>query len=501
MNWTSFIAVFGVPEFRSIVGGKWWKNFGWLCLICLPAFLAIGLGGGATEYMEKAMVNPFVNFVPVEIPYGYHDTASLGTALRDTSIRNRFHISGIATNGRAYGNFKDAKGQPVSAYIRSVGQSDPFYEYLISTPRIFLSDPTRNNLFGPAPSGNDGWGCFVTEEFLQKLNQESSGDMSPGFLTYQTDNGQEIPIPICGIIPELPNYFDVMVSDIVLQAIKGSCGVNDPFDLALHNSYCRLFLGGNPSSTQLAPFIADGFKTVSTNLTHAPGITLEKLGVVDPALFSKLKKANPTLNLLQIYDFQRIGCSANQVNIEDISIAFTSLDRVPSFQKYIYNDHRLRIDMNIVQARNNFLLFNRLSDGLSIVLISFGILAAFVFILNLISAHLERNKKNIGTLKAFGLTNRTIIIVYSGISATLLTIVLTFCYLICSLTGDWTLELVLKLLGMVNQSSEIGFELHSVPVLLSIFVLLPTVLIVLSLIWRLRKVNPGDLIYERDTSG
>ena len=56
MNKVNFFKHFGVPEFKSIAGYKG-KNLIILTLIVLIAMLAIGIGNGATKYLEiKIMV-------------------------------------------------------------------------------------------------------------------------------------------------------------------------------------------------------------------------------------------------------------------------------------------------------------------------------------------------------------------------------------------------------------------------------------------------------------
>ena len=62
------------------------------------------------------------------------------------------------------------------------------------------------------------------------------------------------------------------------------------------------------------------------------------------------------------------------------------------------------------------LLSLKLINLLAYALIIFSILSIIFFITNLILSHINSNKKNIGTLKAFGLDNFSIIVTYSFIT-------------------------------------------------------------------------------------
>ena len=66
---TQFFKKFAKPELKSI-SGKRYSNLLVLSTILILSMMAIGLGEGAINYLDKKMNNPFVSFVNVKIPMG-----------------------------------------------------------------------------------------------------------------------------------------------------------------------------------------------------------------------------------------------------------------------------------------------------------------------------------------------------------------------------------------------------------------------------------------------
>jgi len=503
MNLTSFFKIFGWQELKSIGGGRYWRNIGWLSLIYFPALLAIGLGNGTISHLRKIMDNPFVKFVPVEIPWGRGISVSdLKRELEKPEVQTRFRIDQIQYSGRAYAEFRRSSSY-ISASIRSLSGDDPFLEFLDATPDIVVS---ANPNFATFNKRNwiENWGCIVTEGFMHELYPDlSTNDWPPYILHFNNiDSSDVIPIPVSAVVTELPNFCDLMVEDKLLQAIKGAYNSWDdsPFNLSDHNDYLIVF-ANNPSSGLSSRLKADGFSE-RTNSTHKEGSVLEGRGLSNPNLyFDMLKRDFPRDSLWRLYDFSKTGGTPNPVNKEDITIAFAQLDMVKSFQQYLLGINRhLKVDMNVIKAKENFSLFEKLTNALSYGLTFFGVLSAFLFVVNLITSHLEKNRKSIGTLKAFGLTNNSIVGLYTLIACILLIAVLVISYLVFTLVGPPCLGFILNLWGIMDTGHASDFHLYGLPVMVLLFVVLPVSLIASQLFFRIRNTSPGDLIYERSST-
>ena len=115
--------------------------------------------------------------------------------------------------------------------------------------------------------------------------------------------------------------------------------------------------------------------------------------------------------------------------------------------------------------------------------------------------HLEKIKKNIGTFKAFGLTNRTMKFIYAQMINEFIILAIIISYVLSLILGKLG---IIKLLLMIFQAKlEKGqnyFDLINNQYALY-SVLLIFIFSVISIIYRLNTLldkTPGDLIYNRD---
>ena len=136
---------------------------------------------------------------------------------------------------------------------------------------------------------------------------------------------------------------------------------------------------------------------------------------------------------------------------------------------------------------------------LSYALIAFSIISIIFFIINLLLSHINKNKRNLGTLKAFGLPNKHIVILYSSITLLLVTIAYVSAYILSALLGQFVLDsyIVLNKINSENYLNYVVFENRNFLKTFGQFVLLPTIIIIYNLYKYLHEVTPGDLIYER----
>ena len=159
--------------------------------------------------------------------------------------------------------------------------------------------------------------------------------------------------------------------------------------------------------------------------------------------------------------------------------------------------HLLEIDMRIIESKKNFDLFKKLADLLSFALIAFSILSLVLYITNLIVSHISKNKKNLGTLKAFGLSNNNIILIYSSISIVLIAISFVLSMIISELAGNTLIKLIANCFK-IGDASSLSYVSYPIHWLAAFFIVLPAIAIYLKLWWQLRKSTPGDLIYGRE---
>ena len=175
-------------------------------------------------------------------------------------------------------------------------------------------------------------------------------------------------------------------------------------------------------------------------------------------------------------------------------VEINDLNKVEVFENWC-NKNNLALDMSDIENSNNFKLFSTLSNLLSLFLKSISIAFLIIILSRLIIEHINKNSKNLGTLKAFGLSNKFIIITYSSISAVIITVIFHFVYILVLLTGESISELLVlsqntKTPPLFHLPLEINLYLY--------FVFIPIVVISLTLYNRIKNVTPGDLIFERE---
>jgi cell division protein FtsX len=479
-------------ELRAIAGRRF-GNFAVIALIVFLSLLAIGLGNTVRVYLGKKMDSPFVRFVSVTVPFGYEDPNEYLEDLSANQTKARFQIGDITLVHTGFADFLDATGNPANAFVSDVHESDILYKFLVSNPEILVSDPSANRLF----SGAKGWGLIVTEGHLRRLGL----DLGTPYLNFKFPSQPEdaaVPIPICGVVTQLPNFVDVLVSEQMLQAINRKYQGKNPLDVAdvAHQNYFRVFVqesedDGDRLEQQMRSM---GYHSVES-ASHVPGFVMEKLGVASVEQAEKdLQAQLQNKKFLRVYDIGRSMDHPFPLTIDYVSIAFETLDSIRAFQSYLLEKHKLKIDMDVIEAKENFRLFEGLISGLSWLLIVFCVFTVVILVLNVVTSHLDKQKRSIGTLKAFGLPDRFIIQLFCGISIVLILAAFLVGFLLASLSGS----LVTGLFELQTGSEPLRYQSWSFFLLLFCFVGLPAGFIAGRLYFSLRKKSPGDMVYERD---
>tara|TARA_B110000240_G_scaffold195362_1_gene244827 strand:+ start:828 stop:2642 length:1815 start_codon:yes stop_codon:yes gene_type:complete len=214
-------------------------------------------------------------------------------------------------------------------------------------------------------------------------------------------------------------------------------------------------------------------------------------------------KALIEAKITRIYNLDAIALNlkglAVTIDPECYTVLFNDLEKVAVFDKYIKARYNIPLEKSTIEDKKNFSFFNNLSNLLSWCIILFSIISIAFFTLNLLFSHINKNKRNLGTLKAFGLPNSSIVVLYSVITLLLVSISFAIAYSLSSLLGQSCLNLYTTSneIDSANYISEVVFVNYNIKQLLGFMVVVPTVCILIGLYLKLYKVTPGDLIYER----
>lgn len=510
-----------MPEFKSIAG-KYYLNLIALIGIILISLLTIGFGEGAKLYLDEKMNSPFVSFVTVTIPSALVNDIKIDD--KDDVMAERYKVKedslsfydyfGVKKPYFTYHEirkfFNPENQKTVSTNIIMGTVDDPILKYIENQDKQSegLSFNPNNNRFDP-----EGWGCIVTQDFLLSKNKLGYSDINVSYVIYKRnidEQYREIAIPIQGIVSSLPDNRDMIVGEKLYKSFDDQDFYRELVLKDSTNGYLQYYTNDEKIITYFEN-IQDSDIRVEKKTTEDVlyyGGVIYSINITDTSKKQQLENNIPEGEKIKIYIFDRVGLGEPTI-LDDVKerIVFQFVDEeklglVDELNRFLKENFTkekksLEIDMSIIKSKQNFDLFNRLAKLLSVALIFFSIISIVIFIINLIVSHISKNRRNLGTLKAFGLSNNYIIIIYSSISSSLITIAFVISYIISLLIGNLLVSNAGIYMG-ISDVTELRFENYPIEQLLLYFIILPSILIYGKVWWELRGNTPGDLIYERD---
>jgi uncharacterized BrkB/YihY/UPF0761 family membrane protein len=134
-----------------------------------------------------------------------------------------------------------------------------------------------------------------------------------------------------------------------------------------------------------------------------------------------------------------------------------------------------------------------MGNTLSWGIIVFAIVCIILFIVNLLQSYFQKVKRNLGTFKAFGISNRDLISVYVLIMAA---IIISAIFMSVSVT--WIVQGIMHICGVLKDGVHDYLSLWSYKTVSSIVIIIvAAIYTVYAVMHKLLKATPGDLIYDR----
>lgn len=246
----------------------------------------------------------------------------------------------------------------------------------------------------------------------------------------------------------------------------------------------------------VVPFNASHIRGYNITISFFPIPEQEKL----TEIYDQLATSNEMEGQQTVRNFKyKFYPTYEYKNFDHLSVNFTSLDHIRQFQDYFSRRFNIQIDMAQIEAKENYNFVSKLTQIISLILIAFSVLSISLFIYNVLTRHLDKIKMNIGTFKAFGLSNLELKQIYFNIilffvgSTVLVSLIVS--WLFGTLRG---LRLILSLLSRRLEEGESYFSLWNFWTLLSLVLILGVSALVSHYsIKRIMNETPGDLIYNR----
>ena len=455
MSLRDFIKEIGLPEFKSVIGRGGSKIF-FLILISFISLIAMGLANGCLNYLEEKMNDPWVQFI--DVPhlwnggvekgdgglYPEFDIDSAKDYMRETDkvlIQYKKELEDITkeykeANQEQQSKLADAltsskeKLQAQKEKWESQSNKIVFRTY-VKTAR-FVNAKTKEDLslegfkisskedpfYKELENRNskirgkfhkESWGIIVSEYFLKSLGLP----IDAAYATIKTGE-DEFPVPISGVVQSLRNNKEFIMSEYLYSFLYSYTERISEIKSDSVQTEAIWFLKDSIAKNKdvINNLNNQGFKKydigLSFSIPHVNGVFLssDSFGL-DISSFGAIR----------VYDFNVIDLNIENKSSapDDYTLLFDEPDDVLIFSEYLKNEFGIRLEESKMEAKKNFAFFNVLSRLLSFALVAFSIISIIFFILNLLLAHINRNKRNLGTLKAFGLANKHIILLYVGI--------------------------------------------------------------------------------------
>lgn len=499
MNIRSFIKVFAVPELKAFLSK--WKGIMLLFIVVFVSFWSIGFSSGSEEYLKNKMDSPFVKFLGIELPYFKAQNSEFIDTLRfkldRPEIKAKYHLTKYDFVSYWTPYFASVDNMSTLAKVRAIETDNDLYRFIFDNNLII--SPRAENL------ETAQWSMIVTTRYLKKLGYQE-GEY-PAYLNYVlgfSRGDTKMPIPIAAVVSQLPNECDIFVTWKLYQAFEGRYGDSNPLypDQAAYVGQKRFFIPeANQESVQSRLNSLPSSIVTKQEETFANGVIAD-FSDPDESLdyLAELEKLFGK-GVTHIYNFDAVGYSVETergITYDNIVVQFDDLDSLSGFERFMLAEPLgLTIDMNVIIARNNFLLFSKISRVLSSVLSLISISFIITFLTRTITEHIDRNAKNLGTLKAFGLSNKSIAWTYSGISGTLVLGIFMSALTFARVIGNPLTNLILNNIGIELTNGPQMFKLEVDILMLIYFVVVPIALITTIVYFKISKQTPGDLIYER----
>jgi len=500
----------------KVVLGKGYSTLWLLTCVLTATFLAIAFSNASMQYLSEKMNDPFIRWM--DIPNRQEGKfKELEYALGEPENMERFNYESYqADNYQAY-MFFGASGTDIR-YLR-VRFFDNMQTDLM---QAILAD---DNVVGGAcidEIPDPTVGLFITENAIRLLGydafpayieiQEISVDADTLGFRLTADGMAHTPLPVLGIVKRLPSGVDMVASQFLFEQEN-----NDntyPFNMN-NRSYAETLTYFVPEGVDEEAF-AEALKAAARETSSIPAY-VDDISFWKPEIASFRKGEYVTLRgettplepleaaamdaailetwgekgICRVFDYTFSPYETSDKSY--LSVYFNSLSQIRSFETWVNDEYQIKVDMSQVNSKENFNAVSIMAGILSWAIIVFAIVCIVLFIVNLLQSYFQKVKRNLGTFKAFGVSNRRLISVYVLIVGAIVLSSVLIALLISFFAQEF-----LILIHFLKDGTYSYLSLWSVKTMVSILIIIvASVSTVFVVMRRLLRQTPGDLIYDR----
>jgi len=469
--------------------GKSIVNLIILISIISLTLLAIGFANGTLKYLNQKLNDTFVNYLAVEIPFSKNTPLEVKGFLQNlnsSEVRSNFAIDTVTTYKVVQLPFYMANNFE-SEYLqgRLITYEDPLTSILFSKENKVCGDDNFEN--------ERDLGIVVTSKFLKKLGYKSDARV------IYLDNGEidqnnkrkiniKVPIPIRAIVKEIPGKNNFLISEYFLKCYK----VIDHCVFSLAASQRKRIIFYFDGSNIEAKEFEKSLKSLLGNLNIKETKSMNSNNLKD-SIENKLENESHNLAV----DFSKDTCTYFPNGGYEIAVNFNDepydyKTTLNVLDKITY----IEIDTGAVKEKKNFSYISKMTLLISILLVLFAILAISLFISNLLKTHLNKVKTNLGTYKAFGLSDKESQSIYMRIMLKFIAIGMVVSIAVAFILGK-IIEVGVDSWLNIDDQSDYFILFDSQTYVLLITIISVTVVVSRFNIKKILSKTPGDLIYNR----
>jgi len=496
-----------VSQYLSIFS----KDGAILIVLLFIVFSAIGFAKGGLQYLKNKMDDPFVNWIEIDIPQDKKShLKKILYNLSQFNIKNQYfikHVCGFYEFSLLIMTYNKKETFIVSG--RTIAPSDPILSKIISKDNLVI---------GSSFLSDDDASLIVTEAFLKKYGYQLNDTFINMEFPIVFDKTRPVPLPIRAIVKNLPgNMSFVSTPFFYFQRYKDSANAfspNNTRELILFNTgdltkgfelqkEITLYFQNNNAFANYDFVICDPYPD---NTTYKAGYRIYINIDPEPDLefieeiftnLNKYMKHNKHEQLLKLYEHP-FGQITEFDDFHTVSIYLKSLKNVEEFNRYFNSTFDMVIDMKKIERLKNYKVITNYSNTISALLIIISIISISIFIGYILYLHLFKMRVSIGTLKAFGVSDKSLRNIYIVAMLKFLTLSLAVSFFLTVVFGYTGILNLILLLFFSIDSSYIFFDMLSIQ---TIFILLTIPCVGYIVLWftanKILKRSPGDLIYNR----
>lgn len=505
----------------SVVLGKHGRNLLLMTSMLLLTLLSVAFSNASKNYLRHKMEDPFVNWlnIPVEDEDALYRLRSDLDNTEFGSIREQFGISQASVDyvdyaflwGTTDGNIPYLKW----LFFKSF-DSNPLLDAILDSKNVLTDTKNSKNL------SNESIGLIVTQDVMERLGYSDPSNYPPFVNLRQVSDGAEqygvkivdnyyarVPVPLLAVVRNLPMNVDVVCT---VHFYKAQHSIYHAFNLN-NESYFQslLYFVQTADSARMVKCLRDvcgascdiqieqrhwmqpwkdGMYVLVNN--YMANWTASDVNSCHQQICEKM--SGTSFTRLYEYDLTEDNTEPTSAFVS-VQFDANSLGKIKEFQNFVSKeyDNRIKLEMTQVESKDNFSAVSALADVLTYTIILFAILCVVLFIVNLLRTYFQKVKRNMGTFKAFGMSNGQLVSIYlmimmamvlSSIVIALLTVVILQYTLIVSTLGHPNGDPFLSV-----------WNLHTLYAILVIIV--SAVITVYLVMHRQLRSTPGDIIYDR----